>query len=102
MLGILHQSDLLTTLDIKLNINKAVSLVNHIHIYLLDYNQVKQFINNTVNKPAQVVTNLKDNMIVPNLMINFIDNKLYIKLIIILEFIYLLKLILINNILVLL
>jgi hypothetical protein len=34
MQGILHQFNLLTTLDIKLNINEAVSLANHIHTNL--------------------------------------------------------------------
>lgn len=37
MKGILHQSNLLTTLDI----NKAVSLANHIHTNLPNDNQVK-------------------------------------------------------------
>lgn len=80
MQGILHQSNLLITLDIKLNINKAVSLANHIHTNLPNDNQVKQFVNNIVNKPAQVVANLKDNMIIPNSIINFIDNKPNIKI----------------------
>ena len=79
MQGILHQSNLLTTLDINSNINKAVSLAYHIYDNLPD-NQVKQFVNNTVNKPAQVVANLNNNIIIPNSIINFNENKPNVKI----------------------
>lgn len=78
--SILHQSNLLASLDINSNINKAVSLANHIHTSLPDNNLIKQFVNKTVNKSAQVVANLDNNMIISNSIINFIDNKPNIKI----------------------
>ena len=80
MQGILHQSNLLVPLDINSNINKAVSLANHIYTSLPENNLIKQFVNKTVNKSAQVVANLDNNIIIPNSIIDFIDEKPNIKI----------------------
>ena len=79
--GIIKQNNLITSLDINDNINKAVSLANYIYSVLPNNNLVKIFINQHLNYFVDVVVKINNkNLIIPDILVKFKNEKPNIKI----------------------